>query len=115
MSRKLLGRIKLREWTHHVPRAVVNYAGLAILDMGFTLFAFAIGVKEGNPILEWYQRQGLFEVVKISSTLAVIWLGFTLWEVKAVRWVIYAANVLMFGVLVFHLVFWIRVINGLDL
>lgn len=91
------------------------YAGLALLDLGFTLLAFTIGIKEGNPILAWYQERGLFEAVKIASTLAVIYLGFFLWNVKAVRWVIYAGNVAMFGVLVVHLAFWIRVLKGLEL
>ena len=82
---------------------LILYAALGILDFGLTLIAFQLGFKEGNPILDWYAQNNLFEVAKVGSTLAVVFIGFLLWELRIVRGVLLAANVLMVGVVGFHL------------
>lgn len=91
-----------------VPRAVVIYTGLSLLDLGFSLLAFTIGLKEGNPILAWYAENGLFEAAKLLSTLAVVFVGFYFWTLRPIRLVVYGANVAMFGVLMIHLAFWVN-------
>ena len=100
----------MRHIAARVPGAVVLYAVLGLLDFGFTLMSFQLGFREANPILSWYAERGLFEVVKITSTIVVVMLGFFLWRVIAVRSVIYGANAVMTGVLVYHLVIWIRLL-----
>ena len=42
-------------------------------------------------------------MAKVGSTLAVVFIGFLLWELRIVRGVLLAANVLMVGVVGFHL------------
>lgn len=98
---KLFG-LKVRHFRVPVPAPLVIYAVLGILDFGLTLIAFQLGFKEGNPILDWYAENGLFEVAKIGSTVAVVLIGFLLWELRIVRGVLAAANVLMLAVVAFH-------------
>lgn len=100
---KLFG-LKVRSPRVPVPVPLVLYAVLGILDFGLTLIAFQMGFKEGNPILDWYAQNNLFEAAKIGSTLAVVFIGFLLWELKIVRNVLSVANVLMIGVVAFHMV-----------
>jgi hypothetical protein len=99
---KLFG-LKVRNPRVSVPMPLILYAALGILDFGLTLIAFQLGFKEGNPILDWYAQNNLFEVAKVGSTLAVVFIGFLLWELRIVRGVLVAANVLMVGVVGFHL------------
>jgi hypothetical protein len=99
---KLFG-LKVRNPRVPVPVPVSTYAILGILDFGLTLIAFQLGFKEGNPILDWYAQNNLFEVAKVGSTLAVVVIGFLLWDIKFVRYVVISANVLMVGVALFHL------------
>ncbi|MDQ2986658.1 MAG: DUF5658 family protein [Armatimonadota bacterium] len=99
---KLFG-LKVRSFRVPVPPPIVIYAILGILDFGFTLIAFQLGFKEGNPILNWYASHDLFEVAKISSTFIVVLLGFLLWELRFVRGVLVGANVLMLAVVGFHM------------
>jgi len=99
---KLFG-LKVRSFQVSVPRPIVLYAILGVLDFGCTLIALQLGFTEGNPILDWYASHGLFEVAKIGSTVSVVLLGFLLWELRLVRSVLTAANILMTGVLAFHL------------
>ena len=77
---------------------IIIYAVLGILDFGLTLIAFQLGFKEGNPILDWYAQNNLFEVAKVGSTLSVVFIGFLLWELRVVRGVLVVANFLMIGV-----------------
>ena len=72
---KLFG-LKVRNPQVPVPVPLVLYAVLGILDFGLTLIAFQLGFKEGNPILDWYAQNNLFEAAKIGSTLAVVFTGF---------------------------------------
>jgi hypothetical protein len=95
--------LKVRSFRIPVPKPIVLYAVLGILDFGFTLMAFQLGFKEGNPILAWYANNGLFEIAKVLPTIAVVFIGFLLWERKFVRAVVLSANVLMVGVIGFHL------------
>ena len=81
---------------------VILYAVLGILDFGMTLMAFKLGFQEGNPILNWYAANGLFEVAKVGMTIAVVVIAFLLWDFKIVKGIVYAANVLMLGVVAFH-------------
>src|SRR5688572_10747850 len=99
---KVIG-LKVRSPRVPVPVPLVFYAVLGILDFGLTLIAFQMGFKEGNPILDWYAQNNLFEVAKIGSTLAVVFIGFLLWELRVVRGVLSVANVLMVGVVAFHM------------
>jgi hypothetical protein len=87
--------------------AIVTYALLSVLDYGFTIMAFRLGYEEGNPLLAWYQKQGLFAFAKVGSILAISILGTLFWKHRVVRGVLYAANVLMFSVFAYHLYFWI--------
>jgi hypothetical protein len=103
----LWNKIEIRRPGAFVPKPVLIYAGLGMLDLFFTLLAFHMGFQEGNPVLAWYQHQGLFEFAKVGSTIIVILLGFFLWNVKLVRRILYSADVLMFGVLIWHLFFWV--------
>lgn len=96
-----------------MPRAIVGYAALATLDLGFTLVALGIGVREANPFLAWCQQVGLFEVAKIATTLFVISIAFFLWRLPIARWTINIGNVLMGGVAAFHLMFGIEAIQRL--
>lgn len=98
---KLFG-LKVRGFQFAVPKQIVLYALLGVLDFGFTLIAFQLGFTEGNPVLDWYASHGLFEAAKVGSTLAVVLLGFLLWEVRFVRSVLVGANILMVGVIAFH-------------
>ncbi|MEO7454460.1 MAG: DUF5658 family protein [Fimbriimonadales bacterium] len=95
--------LKVRNPRVPVPVPVTLYAILGILDFGLTLIAFQLGFKEGNPILDWYAQNNLFEVAKVGSTLAVVVIGFLLWEKKLVRYIFIGANVLMVGVVLFHI------------
>jgi len=99
---KLFG-IKVRSFQFSVPRPIVLYALLGVLDFGFTLIAFQLGFTEGNPILDWYASHGLFEAAKVGSTVIVVLLGFLLWELRFVRSVLAGANLLMAGVIAFHI------------
>jgi hypothetical protein len=94
--------LKVRNFHVPVPIPVIFYAVLGILDFGMTLMAFKLGFQEGNPILNWYAANGLFEVAKIGMTLSVVFIAFLLWEVRVVRGVVYAANVMMLLVVAFH-------------
>jgi len=105
-----LGNLALTHLAARVPGAVVTYAVLGLLDFGFTLMSFQIGLKEANPVLAWYAERGLFEVAKIASTIVVILLGFFLWRILAVRSIIYGANLIMTGVLVYHIANWARLL-----
>ena len=100
---KLFG-LKVRSFRIPVPGALVLYAILSVMDFGFTLIAFKLGFKEGNPILNWYADQGLFEVAKVGTIVAVVMIGFLLWELRVVRSILNVANFLMVGVVAFHLV-----------
>lgn len=102
-SREKLFGLNSRGTRLPVPVPVVVYAVLGVLDFGFTLMAFQLGFMEGNPLLNWYAEKGLFEVAKVGFTLAVIILGFLLWDFRIVRAIIYIANVLMVGVVLFHI------------
>jgi hypothetical protein len=99
---KLFG-LRVRSPRVPVPVPIVLYAVLGILDFGLTLIAFQLGFQEGNPILDWYAQNNLFEVAKVGSTLAVVFIGFLLWDLRIVRGVLIGANVLMVGVVGFHL------------
>jgi hypothetical protein len=107
LALQLFRRVPLRDIASHVPHAVVVYALLGLLDFGFTIIAFIYGYGESNPLLAWYQQHGLFEIMKVGSTLVIITMGFLLWPIRAVRFVIYAADLAMAIVFVYHLVFWI--------
>jgi hypothetical protein len=93
----------LRSW---VPAPVVAYALLGLLDFGFTLLAFGIGYKEANPVLAFYKEHGLFEVAKLFTTVAVVTLGFFLWQLSIVRFILVLANAVMLAVLIYHVSFW---------
>jgi len=107
----LFGKIDLQGVTSHVPWPVGLYALLGLMDFFFTLLAFQYGFQEGNPILAWYKEQGLFEVAKVGTTIAVVLLGFFLWKLRPVRAIIYAADVAMFALFVWHLFFWVGFLN----
>jgi hypothetical protein len=98
---KMFG-LKVRSFHFSVPKPIVLYALLGVLDFGFTLIAFQLGFTEGNPILDCYASHGLFEAAKVGSTIAVVLLGFLLWELRFVRSVLVGANLLMVGVIGFH-------------
>lgn len=95
-----------------VPEAVTVYAMLGLLDMGFTLMAFQIGVREGNPIMSWLQGIGLFETGKLALTTGVVFLGYYLWKLPIVRIALHAGNALMLAVVAFHLSFWVRYLGS---
>ncbi len=96
--------LKVQSLRVQVPKPIVFYALLGVLDLGFTLIAFQLGYREGNPVLNWFASHGLFEVAKISLTVSVVLIGFLLWERRVVRSVVAVANVVMAGVVAFHLV-----------
>ncbi|MGI8923418.1 MAG: DUF5658 family protein [Fimbriimonadales bacterium] len=104
---RLFGKVDLRSIASHVPWPVALYAFLGILDLGFTLLAFHYGFQEGNPILAWYKEQGFFEVVKVGTTIAIVVLGFFLWQLRLVRAIICVADIAMFALFVWHLFFWV--------
>lgn len=95
-----------------VPEAVTVYATLGLLDMGFSLMAFQVGIREGNPVLGWLQGIGLFELGKLFLTGGVVVLGYYLWRLAIVRVAVHAGNAMMLAVLAFHLSFWIRYLGA---
>jgi uncharacterized membrane protein YidH (DUF202 family) len=81
----------------------VLYTALGVLDYGFTIAAFVTGAREANPALAWFAEQGLFEFVKLSLTLLVCCVGTHLWSLPIARRAVALGNVLMGGVLTYHL------------
>ncbi|MBA3725128.1 MAG: hypothetical protein H0W86_01435 [Armatimonadetes bacterium] len=108
---RLFGKVDLQSVTSHVPWPVRLYALLGLMDFFFTLLAFQYGFQEGNPILAWYQEQGVFEVVKVGTTIAIVILGFLLWKLRLVRAIICAADIGMFALFCWHLFFWVGFLN----
>src|SRR6185503_17446802 len=92
-------------WTF-VPDAVATYALLSLLDYGFSIMAFRLGAIETNPLLAWYQVHGLFAVVKVFSIVSVVLSGALFWSKKVIRGIVYAANLLMLAVFMYHLYYW---------
>lgn len=80
------------------------YVALGVVDYGFTIAAFVTGAREANPALAWFADQGLFEFAKLSLTLLVCCVGTLLWSLPIARRAVAVGNVLMAGVLAYHLV-----------
>ena len=95
--------------TRRLPGAVVLYGALGLLDFGFTVAAFRIGAYEVNPVLAWFLLQGLFEFAKLSLTLLVICLAVRFWSDVWTRRMLLFGNVIMTGVLLYHLNVWLGV------
>ncbi len=87
----------------NIPAPVVLYAALGVVDYGFTIAAFVSGAREANPALAWFAEQGLFEFAKLSLTLLVCCVGTHLWSLPIARRAVAFGNVLMSGVLAYHL------------
>ena len=85
-----------------VPNALVLYALLGMLDLGFSKMAFSIGVAEGNPVLQAALDFGLFEVNKVILTLTVLLMGIFLWKHRIIKRVMFVANVGMFLLALVH-------------
>lgn len=96
----------LRSPTAHfgarVPFAVVAFALLSVLDLGFSKMAFFVGYGEANPILRATLDAGTFEATKIMLTLLVTVVGTALWQIKTVRGVMWIASVGMSVLSIFH-------------
>ena len=85
-----------------VPYALVLYALLGMLDLGFSRMAFSVGVAEGNPVLQAALDYGLFEVNRVILTLTVLLMGIFLWKHRIVKRVMFVANVGMFLLALLH-------------
>ncbi len=85
-----------------VPVAVVAYAFLGILDLGFSQMAFFAGYGEANPLLRATLSAGTFASSKVTLTLLVVLVGTMLWPVRLVRGIVWVANFAMAGVAGFH-------------
>lgn len=93
---------------HHVPKPVVLYVFLSLLDFGFTIGAFVLGASEANPALQWFKGHGLFEFVKLSATLLVCCVGYLMWRHRPIRRVITIGNAIMLCVVLYHSYLWYR-------
>ena len=78
------------------------YAALGITDYGFTLAAFVHGAREANPALKWFADHGLFEFAKLSLTLLVCCVAAYIWKAPVTKRAMVVGNVLMGGVVVYH-------------
>ncbi len=94
-----------------VPLPVVVYAFLGLIDYALTLAAFHLGATEANPGLAWFHQQGLFEFAKLSLTLLVCCVAFKLWQRPFVRRILFLANGIMVGVVVYHVWIWASLIS----
>jgi hypothetical protein len=94
------GLLRLRKL--HIPHALTLYALLGMLDLAFSMLAFSIGVKEGNPVLQAAWEVGLFETNKIILTLTVLGVGLMLWKYPMVKRILFVANVGMFFLTLVH-------------
>ena len=85
-----------------VPNALVLYALLGALDLGFSKMAFSVGIAESNPVLQAALDYGLFEVNKVILTVTVLLMGIFLWKHRVIKRVMFVANVGMFLLALVH-------------
>ena len=81
-----------------------GYALLSLLDLAYSLAAFASGVPEGNPVLAWLQGEGLFIPAKLGLTLAACVLILALYRQRAARYIAWGAVLVMVAVNLVHVI-----------
>ncbi len=79
------------------------YLILGLADLGFSLLAFRLGVPEGNPLLAWMARHGLFIPAKLLLTAVAAVLIGVVYERRRARPVCWASIVLMLLVDAYHI------------
>ncbi len=78
------------------------YVAFSLIDMMFSLRAFALGVGEANPCMAWLAGHGLFVPGKLALTALVAVLIALVYPRGASRPVVWGALLLMAGVNVYH-------------
>jgi hypothetical protein len=80
------------------------YLVLGLADLGFSLLAFQLGVLEGNPLLAWMSRHGLFVPAKLALTGLATALIALLYSRNRARGLCWGAILVMMTVDVYHVV-----------
>jgi hypothetical protein len=85
------------------PLVAATYVLLSLTDMVFSSLAFTLGVPEGNPVMAWLCRHGLFMPAKLLLTGLVAGLMLKLYPRRQVRSVAWLAVAAMAGVVAYHI------------
>jgi hypothetical protein len=80
------------------------YLIMGMADLGFSLLAFRLGVQEGNPLLAWMARHGLFLPMKVGLTLLATVLIAVVYERPRARAICWASVGLMVLVNCYHVI-----------
>ena len=85
------------------PLVAATYAVLSLTDMAFSSLAFTLGVPEGNPVMAWFGRHGLFTPAKLLLTAVAAGLILKLYPRRQARSVAWLAVAAMAGVVAYHI------------
>ncbi|MCS6859012.1 MAG: DUF5658 family protein [Abditibacteriales bacterium] len=77
---------------------------LSAFDWFFSLLAFEVGVREGNPFLAWCQQNSLFTPAKWALTIVATCLILSLYRYRSGRIVAYCGVLLMALMTGYHIV-----------
>lgn len=84
--------------------AAVLYLALGMVDLALSRAAFHLGVAEGNPVLAFMARHGLFVVTKVGLTVLAAVLIAIVYQSPRARLVCWAGVALMALVDAYHVI-----------